>query len=322
MEVTERTVRRDIARLRELGYGVDSEPGPWGGYRLTGGTQALPLVLDDEEAFAVAVALREAALSGVLGSDQAALSALLKLRQALPRRVGERLGAMDATFVHTPRADEPRIAASLLLDLAAACRQGGRARLVYRDRDGNETTRDVDPYRLVYTGRRWYFVALDVTRGEWRTFRADRVRQVHPTGRPAGPLPDPPDPAQLVSRNTANGPYPLTATIRLPLPLPESLAVVPPSISTHHHPDGPDATLVTLGGPDPDALAAHLLTLATPLRVLTPASVREALLHRLESLRTHNQPPPPATTETLGLPSGEPKCPDSPSLPSCSNPAP
>jgi predicted DNA-binding transcriptional regulator YafY len=126
MEVTERTVRRDIARLRELGYGVESEPGPWGGYRLSGGTRVPPLILDDEESLAVAVALREAALSGVLGSDQAALSALLKLRRALPPRIADRLGEMDATFVHTPRPDGPQIAPGMLLELATACRQGER----------------------------------------------------------------------------------------------------------------------------------------------------------------------------------------------------
>jgi biotin operon repressor len=106
MEVTERTVRRDIAKLRDLGYGIESDPGPWGGYRLSGGAKVPPLSLDDEEAFAVAVALREAALNGVLGSDQAALSALLKLQRLLPSRIADRLGELDAAFVHTPRSGE------------------------------------------------------------------------------------------------------------------------------------------------------------------------------------------------------------------------
>lgn len=116
MAVTERTVRRDVARLRELGYGVESDPGPWGGYRLGGGTRVPPLILDDEEALAVAVALREAALSGVLGSEQAALSALLKLRQVLPPRIAERVREMDAAFVQTPRPDERQIAPGMLLE--------------------------------------------------------------------------------------------------------------------------------------------------------------------------------------------------------------
>src|SRR5690242_6382493 len=133
MEVTDRTVRRDVARLRELGYTVDSDAGPWGGYRLRAGSRVPPLILDDEEALAVAVGLREAALSDALGGDQAALSALLKLRQVLPRRIADRLSEMDAAFVHTPRASEPQITPNMLLELAAACRRGERARLSYRD---------------------------------------------------------------------------------------------------------------------------------------------------------------------------------------------
>ncbi|WP_328908709.1 WYL domain-containing protein [Streptomyces sp. NBC_00234] len=286
MTVTERTVRRDIARLRELGYGVESDPGPWGGYRLRAGARLPPLVLDDEEALAVAVALREAALSGVLGSDQAALSALLKLRQVLPRRIADRLGEMDAAFVHTTRLDEPQIAPGMLLELAGACLRGERSRLSYRDREGKATVRDVDPYRLVHTGRRWYFVARDVTREEWRTFRADRVGRIQPTGRQVE-LVDPPDPALLVSRAIATGAYPLYVTIRLPLPVEQALRLIPPTVGTHR-PEGSDATIVDIGGPDADGLAKYLLSLATPLRVLSPDDVRTALLRRTRELFEDN----------------------------------
>lgn len=280
--VTERTVRRDIARLRELGYGVESDPGPWGGYRLRAGARVPPLILDDEEALAVAVGLREAALSGVLGGDQAALSALLKLRQVLPGRIADRLGEMDAAFVHTTRLDEPQIAPGMLLELAGACLRGERGRLSYRDREGKATVREVDPYRLVHTGRRWYFVARDVTRDDWRTFRADRVGRIQPTGRPVE-LVDPPDPALLVSRSIATGAYPLYVTIRLPLPMERALRLIPPTVGAHR-PEGPDATVVDIGGPDADGLAKYLLSLATPLRVLSPDGVREALLRRTREL--------------------------------------
>lgn len=282
MEVTDRTVRRDIARLRELGYTVDSEAGPWGGYRLRAGSRVPPLILDDEEALAVAVGLREAALSDALGGDQAALSALLKLRQVLPRRIADRLGELDDAFVRLPGADGAQIRPGLLLELAVACRRGERARLSYTDGEGRATVRDVDPYRLVHTGRRWYFVARDVSRAQWRTFRADRVDRLQPTGHPAD-LTDPPDPALLVSRNIANGLYPLSATIRLPLPLHQALRLIPATVGTHR-PDGPDATLVDIGGPDPDGLARYLLGLATPLRVLAPESVRQALMRRTREL--------------------------------------
>ncbi|GGL61093.1 DeoR family transcriptional regulator [Streptomyces fumigatiscleroticus] len=287
MAVTARTVRRDVARLRELGYGVESDPGPWGGYRLRPGARVPPLVLDDEEALAVAVGLREAAHSGVLGDDQAALSALLKLRQVLPRQIADRLAEMDAALVHTPRPGEPQIAPGMLRELAAACRRGERGRLSYRDRQGRATVRDVDPYRLVHTGRRWYFVARDVSRDEWRTFRADRVVRLRPTGQRVE-LGDPPDPAHLVSRSTAAGTYPLYATVRLPLPLEGALRLVPPTVGTHR-PEGPDATVVEIGGPDAEGLAGYLIGLATPLRVLSPDAVREALLRRTRELYEDNR---------------------------------
>ncbi|ARP70783.1 transcriptional regulator [Streptomyces pluripotens] len=282
MEVTDRTVRRDIARLRELGYCVDSDAGPWGGYRLRAGSRVPPLILDDEEALAVAVGLREAALSDALGSDQAALSALLKLRQVLPRRIADRLGDLDDAFVRLPGAHGPQIRAGLLLELAVVCRRGERARLSYTDGQGRTAVRDVDPYRLVHTGRRWYFVARDVSRRQWRTFRADRVEWLRSTGEPAD-LTDLPDPGLLVSRNIANGPYPLSATIRLPLPMDQALRLIPATVGTHR-PDGPDATVVDIGGPDPDGLARYLLGLGTPLRVLEPQAVREALLNRTREL--------------------------------------
>jgi predicted DNA-binding transcriptional regulator YafY len=286
MEVTERTVRRDIARLRELGYGVESEPGPWGGYRLGSGTRMPPLILDDEETLAVAVALREAAFSGVLGSDEASLSALLKLRQGLPPRIADRLGELDGAFAYTPRHDEQQIAPGMLLELAILCRRSERTRLSYRDREGKATVRNVDPYRLVHTGRRWYFVARDVARDQWRTFRADRVAHAQPTGQVVE-LVDPPDPAVLVSRSIGGGTYPLSARVRLPLPLDAALRLVRPIVGIHH-PDGLEGTIVEIGGNDADELAAYLLSLGTPLQVLSPDDVRQALLHRTRELFEDN----------------------------------
>jgi len=287
MEVTERTVRRDITRLRELGYGVESEPGPWGGYRLGGSrTRMPPLILDDEETLAVAVALRDAALSGVLGSDEASMSALLKLRQGLPPRIADRLGELDGAFAYTPRHDEQQIAPGMLLELAILCRQSERTRLSYRDREGKATVRDVDPYRLVHTGRRWYFVARDVARDQWRTFRADRVTHTQPTGQVVE-LVDPPNPAVLVSHSIGGGTYPLSVRVRLPLPLYAALRLVRPAGSIHH-PDGPEGTIVEIGGNDADELAAYLLSLGTPLQVLSPDDVRQALLHRTRELFEDN----------------------------------
>ncbi|MEV6954186.1 YafY family protein [Streptomyces sp. NPDC051183] len=287
MAVTDRTVRRDIARLRDLGYGVESAPGPWGGYRLSPGARMPPLVLDDEEALAVAVALREAALSGVLGTGQAALSALLKLRQSLPARLADQLSTLDGTLEHTPRSGEPQIDTLVLLELARGCHSAVRTTLSYRDHAGRASVRAVDPYRLVHTGLRWYLVARDVAKGEWRTFRADRVVSVRPTTEPAD-LAHPPDAAALVSWGIASVVYPVYTTVRLPLPLERALQKIPPTIGTHS-PDGPGATVVRIGGNSTDQLAAYLLGLATPLTVLAPDEVRQAIVRHAQALLTANR---------------------------------
>jgi predicted DNA-binding transcriptional regulator YafY len=281
MEVTERTVRRDIAKLRDLGYGIESDPGRWGGYRLSGGTGVPPLSLDDEEALAVAVALREAALSGVLGGDQAALSALLKLRRLLPSRLADRLTGLDAAVEHTPRTGERVVSSSVLLELASACRRGERLRLSYRDMRARDSVREVDPYRLVRTSHRWYLVAFDGVKGQWRTFRADRVLEARTIGRPVH-LVDPPDAARLVAQMLTSD-YPLYTTIRLPVPPDQASRIVPPGRGVHE-PTAGGATLVTIGGTDADDLASYLISLATPVHVVSPDEVRKALRRRLTAL--------------------------------------
>ncbi|RST19594.1 WYL domain-containing protein [Streptomyces sp. WAC05374] len=287
MAVTDRTVRRDITRLRDLGYGVESAPGPWGGYRLSHSTRMPPLVLDDEEALAVAVALREAALSGVLGTGEAALAALLKLRQSLPPHISSHLSALDGALEHTRRPGEPQINTLLLLELAQACHGELRTTLSYRDHAGRASVRAIDPYRLVHTGTRWYLVARDVAKQQWRTFRADRVVSVRSTTEPAD-LTDPPDAAALVSHGIANVVYPVYTKIRLPLPLDRALETIPPTIGAHS-PDGPEATVVRIGGNSTDCLAAYLLSLATPLTVLSPDEVRQAILRHAQALLTANR---------------------------------
>ncbi|MFJ9034551.1 helix-turn-helix transcriptional regulator [Streptomyces sp. NPDC102274] len=282
MEVNERTVRRDVARLRELGYAVESDPGPWGGYRLRAGTRIPPLVLDADEALAVTVGLREAALGGALGDDHSALSALLKLRQVLPPRVAARLTETDTALVHAPRTDEPQIASGMLLALTDACRRGERVTLTYRDRESRTTIREVDPYRLVHTARHWYFVARDVTRAQWRTFRADRVLRIHTTRR-AVEISDPPDPVQLVRDSVSAGTYPVYTTVRVLLPMEQAVQLIPTAMGVHR-PDGPGATLIEIGGHTADDLARYLLSRATPLKVLEPDTVREAFQRRVQEL--------------------------------------
>ena len=231
-------------------------------------------------------ALREAALSGVLGGDQVALSALLKLQRMLPSGVSDRLTELASTFEHTPRAGERHVAASVLLQLATACRLGERLRLSYRDRAGRSSVRGVDPYRLVRTSHRWYLVALDVARGQWRTFRADRIVDATPTGEPVR-LVDPPDAARLVAQVLTSD-YPLYVTIRLPVALAEAQRLVPPGRGVHE-PDGTDATIVIIGGADVHGHVRYLLGLGTALRILDPPEVRDAFQQHLRDLLEASQ---------------------------------
>ncbi|MGW6443478.1 helix-turn-helix transcriptional regulator [Lentzea sp. NPDC055074] len=280
MAVDERTVRRDVARLRDLGYGIESDPGPWGGYRMGPGTAVPPLGLDDDEALAVAVSLRETALRGVLGSDQAALSALAKLQRMLPRRVADRLTAFADSVVHTAQGPGDPVSFEVLLKLADACRHGHRLRMGYRDSAGRLTDRAVDPHRLVRTRHRWYLVALDVGRGQWRTFRADRVVEARPTGQPVR-IETPPDAARLVAHMLTSD-YPVYATAVLAVPLEEAQRLVPPGSGTHES-VGPETTRVTLGGTSLDELATRLIALAVPLSSVEPDDLRAVLRDRLRS---------------------------------------
>jgi predicted DNA-binding transcriptional regulator YafY len=183
LEVTTRTVRNDVERLRRLGYPVAATPGVGGGYRLGAGAVVPPLLLDDEEAVAVAVGLRTAAGGSVAGIEEACVRALAKLQQLLPAPLRRRVSAIQAFTVPAPVAG-PAVGAGTLTALAAACRDQQRVRFGYRRHDGTESRRDVEPHRLVNAGRRWYLVAWDTGHGAWRTFRVDRV-SLRPN--PAGP---------------------------------------------------------------------------------------------------------------------------------------
>ena len=179
--VTDRTLRRDIDRLRELGYRVASQPGGAGGYQLESGSNLPPLLLDDDEAVAIAVGLRTAALQGIGDGEQTSLSALAKIEQVLPQHLRRRVSALQEHTIGSVRSDV-RVAADVLAQLALACRDHERLRLRYTDREGVETARLVEPHSLVPQGRRWYFVAWDVDRADWRTFRIDRMAALLGTG--------------------------------------------------------------------------------------------------------------------------------------------
>lgn len=183
LEVTERTVRRDVDRLRELGYPVDATTGKYGGYRLATGAHVPPLLLDDEEAVAVAVGLRYAAEAAIEGMDETALRALTKIEQLLPHRLRRRVSALHSSVTSMARAvDDDVVAPEALSVLAAACRDDEHVRFDYRGRDGKDSRRLVQPHQLVTVGRRWYLVGWDEHRRDWRTFRLDRLAQPRSVG--------------------------------------------------------------------------------------------------------------------------------------------
>ncbi|GAU65401.1 putative DeoR family transcriptional regulator [Streptomyces sp. NBRC 110611] len=185
--VTSRTIRRDIERLRDLGYPVHATMGAEGGYRLAAGTAMPPLLLDDEEAVAIAVGLRSTAGHTIAGIEEASVRALAKLEQVLPARLRRRVGTLGTATVPMPGDGGPTVDPEHLTVLAAAITNHERLRFRYRAGAGAVSKRLVEPHRLVAAGRRWYLVAYDNDREDWRIFRVDRLSEPFPTGVRATP---------------------------------------------------------------------------------------------------------------------------------------
>ncbi|KAA0023814.1 helix-turn-helix transcriptional regulator [Antrihabitans cavernicola] len=181
LEITPRTVRRDIDRLRELGYPVNASVGVGGGYQLGAGAEMPPLLLDDEEALAVAFGLQSGATGPVVGIGEPSLRALTKLRQVMPSRLQHRLDALTVDVVARPQA-KSAVEAKVLATIASVCHVRERLRFDYRAHGGAESRREVEPYRVVRAGARWYLVAWDLGRDDWRSFRVDRMTPKIPTG--------------------------------------------------------------------------------------------------------------------------------------------
>ncbi|WP_445282970.1 helix-turn-helix transcriptional regulator [Streptomyces sp. DSM 118148] len=300
--VTPRTVRRDVDRLRELGYPVNASPGTGGGYQLGAGTELPPLLLDDDEAVAVAVGLRTVAGQGIEGIGETSVRALAKLEQVLPGRLRRRVGALNAFTVPMLRGGPPAspVDPALLTEIAHLCRDAERLRFEYRTHDGAASRRTVEPHRLVCTERRWYLVAWDVDRSDWRTFRVDRITPRPPHGPRFTPR-EPPagDLAGYVSEGVSTRAYAERSAVRLLVPLHEAAERISPSAGTLEA-DGPDACVLRSGAPSLDVMVIHIMMTGFPFEVLEPAELTESVRRirdRLDgalarSARTHAGDPP------------------------------
>ncbi|MFD7260258.1 helix-turn-helix transcriptional regulator [Streptomyces sp. NPDC059874] len=270
--VSARTIRRDIDRLRELGYPVEATLGVDGGYRLVAGAAMPPLLLDDEEAVAIAVGLRAGAGHAIDGIEEASVRALAKLEQVLPSRLRHRVGALQSATTALTRGDGASVDPRTLTTMAAAVAGPERLRFAYRAADGAESRRLVEPYRLVSTGSRWYLVAYDLEREDWRTFRVDRVREPFATGARFAARPLPMDAEEFVRRGLRGG-----ETYAVEAAFAAGAEQLPPWLRAVALPGGGPETVVRFeSGDAPEWLAARLALVGVPFAVREPAALRAA----------------------------------------------
>ena len=276
LEITSRTLRRDVDRLRSLGYPVHSTSGVAGGYRLGAGTELPPLLLDDEEALAVSLGLRTAAAGSVTGMEEVALRALTKLEQVMPARLRRRLAALHAAIVPLARGG-PAVDGHTLATIASASGEHARLAFGYKGNDGARTSRQVEPAGLVHTGWRWYLVAWDLTRADWRTFRVDRIEAKVTTGARFFPR-SPPEGglAAYVARSVSLGPYPVRARVLLHAPIAEMARRISPATGALES-VGPRSCLLLAGVQSLDGLAVWMSTLGVEFEVQDPPEARAHL---------------------------------------------
>lgn len=277
LEVHPRTLRRDIDRLRQLGYPVQASSGVAGGYAFRAGQALPPLLLDDEEALAVSIALRTATAGAVAGIEEPALRALVKLEQAMPARLRQQVDALRSTILPMDHTG-PVVDATQLALLASACRDQLRLAFTYGDSRGHSAERSVEPQGLAHTGHRWYLVAWDRVREDWRTFRIDRIVGEPTVGAHFAPRvsPDGGDLKAYVSRSLAVAPYAERARIVLHAPLSEALHRIPPSVGVLNALDAQRCVL-ECGAHSLDTLVYWLVVLDLSYEVLAPEALKDRL---------------------------------------------
>ncbi|MEO3750922.1 WYL domain-containing protein [Streptomyces sp. B6B3] len=286
LDVTTRTVRNDVERLRRLGYPVHATRGAVGGYRLGAGSTLPPLLLDDEEAVAVAVGMRTATGGSVAGIEESALRVLAKLEQVLPPRLRRRMNALQTYTVTVPaRRAAEQVAPDLLTTITAAARDHERLRFDYVTRAAASALRDVEPYSLVNWGRRWYLVAWDTLRSDWRIFRVDRMSEPRtPTGPRFAPRPLPEeDLAGYVSRSVAAAAWRYTARVTVHAPAETVAERLPPWVGPVEAVDE-RSCVVSSGSDNVEMLAVWLGMLGADFTI-DPAAAPE-LAAQLRALAT------------------------------------
>jgi len=275
LHVTERTVRRDVDRLRQLGYPVEAVPGRFGGYQLSRGGRLPPLLFNDEEAAAIVIGLRSAIDGSVTGLEESAVSALAKLDQILPAHVASRVRALhESTASMLWHGPQEQVDAGHLILLAHTSSVQERARFDYVDKGGMATSRLIEPLRLVRSGWRWYLVAWDVDRADWRTFRLDRISNPKSTGIRFETRSHP-DPVEIMTDGASIGGYPFRARIRLPLSVEEATRVVPRTFAVLEG-EG-RSTVIELGSTNMERMVGYLAGLKPACEVLDPPELRHAL---------------------------------------------
>jgi predicted DNA-binding transcriptional regulator YafY len=285
LQVTTRTIRNDAARLRTLGYPVEAVSGVAGGYRLGSGGAMPPLLLEDDEAVAVAVGLRSAAGRGVAGMEESALRALIKLEQFLPVRLRHRVNALQAYTVAAGSPDGG-VPPAVLTRVAAACRDHEVLWIDYQKHDGSESSRAVEPHTLVHRGWRWYLVAWDRGRSGWRTFRVDRLRIGGGHGAHFVPR-EPPDEDILayVRRGIREASVRFEARVMVHAPAEVIVTRVPADVPVEAVDDG--HCIVHAAASRPETLALYLGLLDADFRVTEPPEL-VAYLEKLAARYAHS----------------------------------
>lgn len=299
LAITERTVRRDIDRLRSLGYPVDASAGAAGGYQLAAGSNLPPLLLEDDEALAVSLGLRLATTGTVQGMEDAALRAFAKLEQVMPSRLRSRVRNLHAAVL--PLGPEgPGVPYARLVAFAQACRALQRLQFDYADQSGRASVREIEPHALVSTEARWYLLAWDLARGDWRTFRIDRIAGMPRAGERFLPRKVPGgDAAAFVSRAISVQPYALKARIELHAPLAHMRERIPASVGHLSAIDDARCVLET-GAQRGDVLGYHLALLGVEFRVLEPDTLRDQLKTMAQRLQRASRATRTAKESAIG----------------------